>query len=67
MSDYLFLLPLSLILGLIGLLTFLWTLKQGQYSDIDGARYRILDNDDFPIVPEFEDCLLYTSPSPRDS
>jgi len=49
MSGYLFLLPLSLVLGLIGLATFLWTLKKNQYEDLDGASYRILDTDDFPL------------------
>jgi len=52
MSDYLFLVPLSLLLGIIGLLTFLWTLKSDQYEDLEGARYRILDDDDQPINNE---------------
>jgi len=49
MSGYLYLLPLSLGLGLIGLVTFMWTLKKHQYDDLDGAAYRILEEDDFPL------------------
>ena len=33
-------------LGLIGLFAFLWALRRGQYTDLDGAAYRILSDDD---------------------
>lgn len=49
MTNYLFLLPISIGLGMLALVTFLWTLKKNQYDDLEGARYRILDNDDFPL------------------
>jgi cbb3-type cytochrome oxidase maturation protein len=42
----LYLVPLALMLGLAGLITFLWTLKSGQYDDLDGAALRILPDDD---------------------
>jgi cbb3-type cytochrome oxidase maturation protein len=42
----LYLVPLALMLGLTGLITFLWTLKSGQYDDLDGAALRILPDDD---------------------
>ncbi|MBL1241563.1 MAG: cbb3-type cytochrome oxidase assembly protein CcoS [OCS116 cluster bacterium] len=50
MSGLLFLIPIALFLGLIGLAGFLWTLRNGQYDDIDGASERILDDryDDKP-------------------
>lgn len=54
MSSYLFLIPISLGLGLIGLGTFLWTLQDNQYDDMDGASYRILDSEDKPIVDSSE-------------
>jgi len=54
MSSYLFLLPLSLGLGVIGLLTFIWTMRKDQYEDLDGAAYRILDEDDFPLLEKTE-------------
>lgn len=50
MGPLLFLMPLALVLGAVGLWGFLWTLKDGQYDDLDGAAHRIfLDND----KPEF--------------
>jgi cbb3-type cytochrome oxidase maturation protein len=42
------LLPISLGLGTIGLIAFFWSLRAGQYDDLDGAAERILfdDSDD---------------------
>lgn len=51
MNILLFLIPVALILGLIGLAAFVWALKSGQYEDLDGAAQRILmdeENDDDP-------------------
>ncbi|GIX09272.1 cbb3-type cytochrome oxidase assembly protein CcoS [Elioraea sp.] len=39
------LIPLSLALGLGALAAFLWTLRSGQYDDLDGAAHRILFDD----------------------
>jgi cbb3-type cytochrome oxidase maturation protein len=41
-----YLVPIALMLGLTGLIAFLWTLKSGQYDDLDGAAVRILPDDD---------------------
>jgi cbb3-type cytochrome oxidase maturation protein len=41
-----YLVPMALLLGMIGLLGFMWTLKSGQYDDLDGAAVRILPDDD---------------------
>lgn len=49
MSDFLWLIPLSVILGLGGLVLFLWTLRAGQYEDLDGAAERILYDEDEPL------------------
>jgi cbb3-type cytochrome oxidase maturation protein len=46
MSSLLYLIPISIGLGLVGLAAFLWTLKNGQYDDLDGAAERILFPDD---------------------
>lgn len=46
MSVLVYLLPMALGLGLIGLFAFLWSLKSGQYEDMDGAALRVLDDDD---------------------
>ncbi|MDH3596411.1 MAG: cbb3-type cytochrome oxidase assembly protein CcoS [Rhodospirillales bacterium] len=49
MSGILYLIPIALLLGLIGLAAFLWALKSGQYDDLDGAAQRILfDDEDEP-------------------
>jgi cbb3-type cytochrome oxidase maturation protein len=37
---------MALLLGLIGLFGFMWTLRSGQYDDLDGAAVRILPDDD---------------------
>ena len=37
-----FLLPLALGLGLLGLGAFFWSVKSGQFEDLDGAAMRIL-------------------------
>lgn len=42
MTGLAFLIPLALLLGLIGLVAFLWSLSAGQYEDLDGAAVRIL-------------------------
>lgn len=50
MTDFLYLVPVALGLGLAGLAAFLWTLKNKQYDDLDGAAHRILqDDDDRPL------------------
>lgn len=48
MNVILYLLPIALVLGLLGLAAFLWSLKKGQYDDLEGAAVRILDDDDLP-------------------
>ena len=51
MTDFFYLVPLALGLGLAGLAAFMWSLKSGQYDDLDGAAERILlDDSDKPIV-----------------
>ncbi|MGB3643777.1 MAG: cbb3-type cytochrome oxidase assembly protein CcoS [Mesorhizobium sp.] len=46
MSSLVFLVPLALLLGAAGLGAFLWSLRSGQYDDLDGAAERILIDDD---------------------
>jgi len=48
MTVLVYLLPVALFLGLVGLAAFLWSLKSGQYDDLDGAAERILFDDDKP-------------------
>ena len=51
MSILLLLIPAALGLGALGLLAFLWTMRSGQYDDLDGAAERILHEDDEPPAP----------------
>lgn len=55
MSSVLFLIPIALFLGALGLGAFLWSLKSGQYDDLDGAAYRILSDDEAVDMPKKQD------------
>lgn len=46
MNVLVVLIPVSLILGGLGLLAFMWSLKARQYDDPMGHAARILNNDD---------------------
>ncbi|MAK62119.1 MAG: cbb3-type cytochrome oxidase assembly protein CcoS [Ponticaulis sp.] len=49
MTALLFLIPVALGMGLIGLVAFLWSLRSGQFDDPKGAAERILQDDDNPL------------------
>jgi len=51
MTILLYLIPIALGLGLLGLGAFLWALRAGQFEDLDGAANRILFDDDDPRRP----------------
>lgn len=51
MEVILYLIPIALFLGLLGLGAFLWSLKTGQFDDLDGAAHRILFDDE-PSPPQ---------------
>jgi cbb3-type cytochrome oxidase maturation protein len=46
MNGVLLLIPIALGLGLLGLGAFLWSMRVGQFDDLDGAAMRILIDDD---------------------
>ena len=50
MEVLVYLVPIALALGLIGLLGFIWSLRSGQYDDLDGAGWRAIADDE-PAVP----------------
>ena len=50
MSVLIYLIPIALGLGGLGLAAFFWSVRNGQYDDPDGAAARILGEDDTPIV-----------------
>ncbi|MBK1659394.1 cbb3-type cytochrome oxidase assembly protein CcoS [Paracraurococcus ruber] len=45
MDSLILLLPMALLMGFLGLCAFLWSLRSGQYEDLDGAASRILFDD----------------------
>ena len=52
MNVLVYIIPIALGLGLLGLFAFLWALRSGQYSDVDGAALRVLSDDDIaPLNP----------------
>lgn len=46
MENLIFLLPIALGLGGVGLAAFFWALKRDQFDDMEGAANRILFDDD---------------------
>ena len=46
------LIPIALFLGAAGLAAFLWSLRSGQYEDLDGAAERILFDDEEKIASD---------------
>ena len=46
MDVLIYLVPMALFLGLTGLAAFMWSLKSGQYDDVEGAAVRVLSDDD---------------------
>ena len=45
MSYLAWLVPIALGMGVIGLMAFLWSIRSGQYDDLDGAAERVLLSD----------------------
>lgn len=46
-----YLIPVALFLGGVGLVAFIWSVNSGQYEDLDGAAWRILNEDDDKPLP----------------
>ena len=45
--NYLYIvIPISILLGILILLLFLWAARGGQFEDIEGPKFRMLDDDD---------------------
>ena len=52
MINLLYLIPLALFLGGLGLAAFVWSLRSGQYDDLDGAAHRVLfDEEEVDTAP----------------
>jgi len=46
MNILIFLAPAAILMGAIGLVAFLWSLRAGQYEDLQGAAHRVLIDED---------------------
>jgi cbb3-type cytochrome oxidase maturation protein len=53
-SGLAILIPVALALGGAGLAAFLWSVRTGQFDDLDGAALRILEDEDGK-VPDQDD------------
>jgi cbb3-type cytochrome oxidase maturation protein len=45
------LIPLAVVIMVIAVVAFVWTVKSGQYDDMEGPAHRILMDDDDPLIP----------------
>jgi len=48
------LIPLMIIIGLAMVVIFFWTVKSGQYEDMEGDSHRILMDEDEPVATHKE-------------
>jgi cbb3-type cytochrome oxidase maturation protein len=46
MNMLIYLIPIALFMGAMGLVAFLWSLGSGQYDDLQGAAWRVLNDDE---------------------
>jgi len=52
MSTLYLLIPLAAILVIIAIALFLWSIKSGQFEDMEGPGFRILMDDDEHMIPD---------------
>lgn len=71
MKIVLLLIPLTLMLVSLGILLFVWAVRNGQYDDLEGPAHRILYDDDQDMIPDEarqdnEDPTTGAGPPPSD-
>jgi cbb3-type cytochrome oxidase maturation protein len=52
LKSIIILIVLSLCIGTGAWLFFIWTVKRGDFDDVEGPKYRMLDDDETTSVPE---------------
>ena len=52
LQSTIILIILSLCIGLGVWLVFLWAVRRGEFDDVEGPKYRMLDEDESPPVPD---------------
>lgn len=45
------LIPMAVVVAAVAVAFFVWTVKSGQYDDLEGPAHRILMDDDDPMIP----------------
>jgi len=50
-SSLYFLIPLALIMLAGAIWAFVWSVRSGQFEDMEGPAHRILMDDDDPMIP----------------
>lgn len=66
MNILVILFPLALGLGLAGLAAFFWCMRNGQYADLEGSGWRVLQDDDLGLRADpVEDLLDDDAPAVR--
>ncbi|AGA31911.1 Type cbb3 cytochrome oxidase biogenesis protein CcoS, involved in heme b insertion [Thioalkalivibrio nitratireducens DSM 14787] len=58
------LIPLAMIFVVIVGVALFWAIRSGQYEDMEGPAYRILMDDDDPLIPGNESRADPTKPDP---
>ncbi|MEN8134096.1 MAG: cbb3-type cytochrome oxidase assembly protein CcoS [Thermodesulfobacteriota bacterium] len=54
-KSILILMLLSLFMGIAAWLIFIWAVKKGEFDDLEGPKYRMLEDDPEPPATEKED------------
>jgi cbb3-type cytochrome oxidase maturation protein len=57
---------LTLSAGIAGWIFFLWAVKSGQYDDIEGPKYRMLDDDEEEVNKKMESDSVKRSNDQRE-
>lgn len=52
MNAIFILLPIAVLLSLVGLGMLIWSVRKGQFDDLEGPAHRILFEDDQALIPE---------------
>jgi cbb3-type cytochrome oxidase maturation protein len=60
------LIPSMLVVGLLAVVIIIWAAKSGQYDDMDGEAYRILNDEDEQPAPQRDTFASKQAPQTTD-
>lgn len=52
MSTLYLLIPLAAVIAIVGVVFFIWSVKSGQFEDLEGPGFRVLMDDDDDMIPD---------------